>query len=82
MTDGETGNTAPVSTTTTVKSLATTAARAERKVVRVQRRIWLAQLLLWPVLITTGLIGAALLVNRLRPAKPEPVNPPPDIQLP
>lgn len=82
MTEGQTGNTAAVSTTSKVKSLATTAGRAERKVVRVQRRIWLAQLLLWPVLVTTGLIGVALLVSRLRPGKPEPVSPPPDIQLP
>jgi hypothetical protein len=68
-----------VSALTKAKSLATKAGRAERRVVRIQRRIWLAQMLLWPVLIIAGLLGAAWLVVTLRRTDPAP---PPDIQLP
>ena len=71
-----------MSTTSKAKSLALTAGRAERRVVRLQRRIWLAQLLVWPVVITAALIGVGWLVKTLRRPAPAPVSPPPDIQLP
>ncbi|OBA79938.1 hypothetical protein A9W99_17600 [Mycobacterium sp. 1164966.3] len=31
--------------------------RAERKVLRVQRRLWLAQLELWPAVVTLAAVG-------------------------
>lgn len=31
--------------------------RAERKVLRIQRRLWLAQLALWPAVITLAVVG-------------------------
>jgi hypothetical protein len=50
--------------------------------VRVQRRIWLAQILLWPALLIAGVAGAAWLLTSRRRAEPVPVSPPADIQLP
>jgi len=42
--------------------------RAERRIVKVQRRIWLAQLLMWPTVLLTGagIVAAAALVLRRR----------------
>ncbi|MBO0678464.1 hypothetical protein JRC04_13425 [Mycolicibacterium sp. S2-37] len=41
--------------------------RAERRIVKVQRRLWLAQLLMWPTVLLTGagvLAVVALVVRR------------------
>lgn len=44
--------------------------RAERRIVKVQRRVWLAQLLMWPTVLLTGtvVVGAVALVLRRRAA--------------
>lgn len=39
---------------------------AERKVVKMQRRLWLAQMLMWPTLILTGVTAVAAVVVALR----------------
>lgn len=39
---------------------------AQRKVVRMQRRLWLAQLLMWPTLVLTGVAIVAGVVTALR----------------
>lgn len=50
--------------------------RAERKVVRLQRRLWLAQLAMWPtvIVLVAGLLAALVWVLRRRSAErgPEP----------
>lgn len=71
-----------MSAITKAKSVASTAARTERRVVRIQRRVWLAQLLLWPTLLVAAVAGAAWLITSRKRAEPVPVSPPPDIQLP
>ncbi|MCK0177194.1 MULTISPECIES: hypothetical protein [Mycobacteriaceae] len=42
--------------------------RAERRIVKVQRRLWLAQLLMWPTVLLTGagVVAAVALVVRRR----------------
>jgi hypothetical protein len=56
--------------------------RAERRVVRMQRRIWLAQLLVWPTLITAGVVGAVVLLRMWGARRPaEAPLPPEDNQL-
>jgi hypothetical protein len=44
--------------------------RAERRIVKVQRRLWLAQLLMWPTVLLTGagVLTAVVLVLRRRNA--------------
>jgi hypothetical protein len=62
-----------VSVLTTAKTVTVKVGRAERRVVRVQRRIWLAQMLMWPTLVTAGVVGAVVLVRvwgARRPAEP------------
>ena len=39
---------------------------AQQRIVRVQRRVWLAQVLTWPAVIATGLLSAAGLAWFLR----------------
>jgi len=50
--------------------------RAERKVLRLQRRLWLAQLAMWPtvIVLVAGLLAAVVWVLRRRSAghRPEP----------
>lgn len=42
--------------------------RAERKVLRLQRRLWLAQLAMWPtvIVLAAGLLAAVVWVRRRR----------------
>lgn len=42
--------------------------RAERRIVKVQRRLWLAQLLMWPTVLLTGagVVAVVALVLRRR----------------
>ncbi|RDH74424.1 hypothetical protein DVS77_31845 [Mycolicibacterium moriokaense] len=40
--------------------------RAQQRVVTVQRRVWLAQILMWPTVIAGGLLTASGLVWLLR----------------
>ncbi|CAN5160857.1 hypothetical protein BH09ACT8_BH09ACT8_09320 [soil metagenome] len=40
--------------------------RAERRAVRLQRRIWLAQTLMWPTLAVLGVVGGVALVRIVR----------------
>jgi hypothetical protein len=42
------------------------ARRAERRIVKVQRRVWLAQLLLWPTLVAGVVLSMGALVWFLR----------------
>ncbi|WP_199254769.1 hypothetical protein [Mycolicibacterium mengxianglii] len=51
------------------KSVAVTLGRAERRAVRVQRRIWLAQMLFWPLLIGAGILATTLVLLRVRSAR-------------
>jgi hypothetical protein len=39
---------------------------AQRKVVKLQRRLWLAEMLLWPTLVLTGVAVAGAVVALLR----------------
>ena len=55
-----------MSVLTTAKTVTVKVGRAERRVVRLQRRIWLAQLLMWPTLLVTGAVGAVVLVRAWR----------------
>lgn len=52
--------------------------RAERKVLRLQRRLWLAQLAMWPtvIVLAAGLLAAVVWVLRRRSAGrgPEPAS--------
>lgn len=54
--------------------------RAERKVLRLQRRLWLAQLAIWPtvIVLVAGLLAAVVWVLRRRSAdrghEPEPAS--------
>ncbi|CAN5350414.1 hypothetical protein BH10ACT9_BH10ACT9_00100 [soil metagenome] len=50
----------------TAKSVTVKLGRAERRAVRVQRRIWLAQLLMWPALGVVGVVGAVVVVRTAR----------------
>ncbi|MET0899196.1 MAG: hypothetical protein ABWY45_14920 [Mycobacterium sp.] len=71
-----------MSVLTTAKTVTVKVGRAERRVVRVQRRIWLAQILLWPTLLTAGVVGAVVLARRWGARRPaEPPRPPGDDQL-
>ena len=77
-----------MSVLTTAKTVTVKVGRAERRVVRLQRRVWLAQLLLWPTLLVAGAAGAVVLVSvwraRQAPAPatlPEPAAPSGDHQL-
>lgn len=40
--------------------------RAEQRIVRIQRRVWLGQVLMWPTIIVVGLTSAGVLVWFLR----------------
>lgn len=70
-----------MSAITKAKSVVSTAARTERRVVRIQRRVWLAQILLWPTLLVTAVAGAAWLITSRKRAEPVPESPP-AVQLP
>lgn len=43
---------------------------AQRRIARVQRRVWLAQLSMWPIAITTGMLSVGSLVWFLRRRNP------------
>ncbi|WP_445166780.1 hypothetical protein ACTXG7_23540 [Mycolicibacterium sp. Dal123E01] len=40
--------------------------RAERRIVKVQRRVWLAQVLLWPAIVVGAVLSVGTLVWFLR----------------
>jgi hypothetical protein len=43
---------------------------AQQRIVRVQRRVWLAQLSMWPIAIATGMLSVGGLVWFLRRRNP------------
>lgn len=55
-----------VSVLTTAKTVTVKVGRAERRVVRLQRRVWLAQMLMWPTLLVVSAVGAVVLVSAWR----------------
>jgi hypothetical protein len=60
-----------MSALTTAKTVTVKLGHAERRAVRIQRRIWLAQALMWPALLLLGLLGAVALVRVTRARQTE-----------
>jgi hypothetical protein len=52
--------------------------RAEKRIVKAQRRVWLLQVAFWPALVLAGLGAATLLALRLRGRSGEDIVQPVD----